>query len=187
MENSAPRIRTAAVSAVVSMLCIGLALFGTGCPTPPPTPGCTSDADCAGDLVCNTATGQCEEPAPVGCTSDADCEEGQFFDTGTGECVANENLYEVTKVDADYDSRVHFEPSGHADCTVCHHAANEEAGMPNAAAQACVPCHSDDPDVANSYKAVAHDLNESGDGCRMCHAAEWSDNCAFCHPLLEGL
>jgi hypothetical protein len=111
--------------------------------------------------------------------SDEDCEEGEFCDTQTGECVVNENLYEVTKVDADYPDRVHFEPSGHLNCTVCHHT------EPDAANTGCLACHSDDPNVPNSFKEVAHDMNESGDGCRMCHAAEFEDNCAFCHPAVS--
>jgi hypothetical protein len=292
MENSAPRFKTAVVSAVVGALCIGLTLFGTGCPQPVPPPAailagdwgtttaedidvvltfnsdgvvvtitgtaqdgtvarltvtgatttlegsavtvvvptgsrqvtfegtlsddqntmtgsltqeividdvleiiipqgdvtltrivepeCTTDDDCETDEIC--VDGACVVPS-TGCLSDADCEDGQFCDTDTGECVDNENLYDVTRVDADYDPRVHFEPSGHAVCTVCHHAADEAAGIPNAAGQACVPCHSDDPNVPGSFKEVAHDQNESGDGCRMCHAADFS-NCAYCHPLV---
>jgi Cys-rich repeat protein len=145
--------------------------------------GCTSDDDCPEGEVCNLDTGECEA-APAGCTSDEDCAEGEFCEVTTGECIANVNLYEVTRVDADYPERVHFEPAGHMDCTVCHHAADADAGIPNAAGMSCLACHPDDPNEPNSFKNVAHDENGSGDGCRMCHAAEFENNCKFCHPEL---
>ena len=195
--------RSTAVSLVMCLLGVGIILLGTACPPKPPV--CTSDTDCAVGEVCNTATGQCEagptgctsdedcaegevcntetgqcEVAPTGCTSDEDCQEDEFCDVQTGDCVVNENLYEVTKVDADYAERVHFAPSGHMNCAACHHS------EPDATGKGCLTagCHSDDPNVPNSFKDVAHDENESGDGCRMCHAADFA-NCAYCHPDLS--
>ena len=179
MKNTAPR-QTNMVTVALCALCIGFAFLCTGCPQPTT---CTSDADCTGGQVCNTTTGQCETPTGV-CTSDADCAEGEFCDTGTGECVVNENLYDTTRFDTDKDA-VHMTPAGHTNCTVCHHPADGD--MPDATAQPCVPCHSEDPDHPTSFKWAAHDLNESGDGCRTCHAAQFSDNCAYCHPLLNDL
>jgi Cys-rich repeat protein len=137
--------------------------------------GCTSDEDCAEGEICNTETGECEA-APTGCTSDDDCAENEFCDTQTGECIVNENLYGTTAFDTDFD-RVH---PLHTSCMECHH-----TGIPSAGQGDCRTCHSDDPNVANSYKEVAHDDNESGDGCRMCHAAEFEDNCAYCHTALN--
>lgn len=210
MDNATPKYKATIVALGVYLLCFGLVFLGTACPPTPPTPpactadadcaagevcnlatgvceaappaGCTSDADCAASEVCNLDTGECE-PAPTGCTSEEDCDEGYFCDLATGDCVENVNLYATTRFDTDKDA-VHMTPSGHANCTVCHHAANDDAGIPNAAGQGCVPCHNDDPNETNSFKSVAHDLNESGDGCYMCHAAEFADNCKFCHPLL---
>jgi hypothetical protein len=69
-------------------------------------------------------------------------------------------------------------------CTVCHHAADGDAGIPNAAGIGCLTCHADDPNDPNSFKNVAHDENGSGDGCRLCHATEFENNCRFCHPEL---
>ena len=187
MKNTAPERRGTVVALSICLLCVGLVFFNVACPTPPPPPpGCTSDEDCPTGQVCNTATEQCE-PAPTGCTSDDHYEEGQFCDTETGNCEPNENLYELTRVDADYENRVHFEPSGHVSCTVCHHVADAEAGMPDASGQGCVPCHSDDPNEVNSFKSVAHDMNESNDGCRFCHSDEFSDNCKYCHYALNDL
>ena len=207
MENSAAKLKAAVVSAAICMLCVGLMFFGTGCPFPPVTP-CTMNADCEDELFCNgtetcvdadcqAGTDPCEEGETCdedndqcvveGCLDDAYCADDEFCDTQTGECVTNENLYEVTKVDADYEARVHYlDVPGHMNCTVCHHVADEVTGEPDATGQACVPCHSDDPNGVNSFKSVAHDLNESGDGCRGCHEDETTEeglwDCSFCHP-----
>ena len=47
---------------------------------------CTSDADCAADSSCDTATGVCVTGDPI-CVSDADCAAGETCDTATGTCV----------------------------------------------------------------------------------------------------
>jgi len=197
MERSGPRFRAAAVSLVICTLCVGVVIFVAGCPTPPPAPACTGDAECDDGLFCNgaetCANGTCQDGANPcdagvtcdedtdecveegGCTTDGDCEDGEFCDVQTGECVTNENLYETTALDTDFD-RVH---ALHTTCTACHHAEPVAAGF-----QSCRICHADDPNEANSFKDVAHDANESGDGCRMCHDGEFADNCAFCHTAL---
>jgi len=152
------------------------------------TTACTTPADCPDDgnpcTVVTCTEGACLTSAVENCCeTDADCEEGEFCDVQANECTVNQNLYEVTKVDADYPERVHFEPAGHTTCTVCHHAADAGAGLPDAAGQSCRNCHPDDPNQPNSFKDIAHDANESGDGCRMCHGDEFdAGNCAFCHP-----
>lgn len=207
MRDNASK-RTAVVTAALCTLCVGFVFVGAGCPAP--TTPCTSDTDCAESLVCDTATGLCVEPpgcgsdvdcpdgevcdtatglcgppdVPEGCTSDAECDEGEFCDVVTGECVVNADLYDTTRFDTDKDA-VHMTPSGHTTCTVCHHAADGET--PNAAAQPCVPCHSDDPDNPTSFKWAAHDLDGDGNGCRSCHETQFSSDCAYCHPLLDDL
>ena len=181
MENTASKNRITLASLGMCMLCAALVVLGTACPTPTPepkpTPDCTSDDDCTGDQVCNIVTGDCEEPTPPGCTIDDECGDNEFCDE-TGTCVGNANLYGTTAFDADFD-RVH---PLHTNCAGCHHVAiPTEPGTGS-----CRTCHSDDPNVANSFKEVAHDQNESGDGCRQCHDADWSD-CSFCHTALDGL
>jgi hypothetical protein len=203
MRELTPGFRVVSVSLGICALCAGLVLFGTGCPV---VDGCTANADCDDGLYCNGAetctnglcaagTAPCAEgeecveasdscTSAAGCETDADCEEGEFCDAETGECTVNVNVYAVTKVDADYAERVHydFEESIHTSCAACHHAADTEAGLPDASNTGCETCHSDDPNQPNSFKDIAHDANESGDGCRMCHDAEFTGNCAFCHP-----
>ena len=127
MEKTARKYRSAVVSLGVCLLCVGLLVFGTACPVPPPPPACTSDADCAEGQVCNVTTGLCEAaPEPTDCTG---CTEDQFCDVTTGECIDNVNLYARTRFDTDKDA-VHFAPSGHMVCTVCHHPADTAAGVP---------------------------------------------------------
>jgi len=69
-------------------------------------------------------------------------------------------------------------------CTTCHHAEPVDAGL-----NACSQCHSLDPADLNSYKEIAHDQNESGDGCRACHehngTADGTWDCSFCHSSAE--
>ena len=204
MKKNIRSCRNKAIPVVVVMCGVGVLLLAAGCPLIPPPSLCTSDADCTGGLVCDLETGMCVEPPtgctsdadcaeglvcdtetgqcvePSGCTSDDDCEEGEFCDTQTGECVVNENLFATTALDTDFD-RVHglHQDSPQVDCTDCHHSEPENAGFGD-----CRECHADDPGDAISFQAVAHDDNESGDGCRMCHGGEW-DNCAFCHTALQ--
>ena len=145
--------------------------------------GCTADADCAEGEVCNLDTGECEA-APAGCTSDADCAdvEGDFCVIQTGECVVSADVFGATRTDF---ATIHA-PAPHAACTVCHHPAGD--GVPDATAMSCLTCHADDPNEANSFKTVAHDLDEDGNGCRQCHFAEFdSANCGFCHPDYDAL
>ena len=191
--------------AVLALVCLmGVGLMVAGCPTPPAPPAaCTTDADCAGDLniciegactevacvtdadcaenqVCN-ATHECEDvPAPE-CTIDADCDEGEFCNDD-GDCEALVDDAYTTNAFTDDQEALH---AAHADadvsdCTTCHHS------DPPAGFVSCTDCHDDDPNEFNSFKEVAHDQNESGDGCRLCHADEWEDNCAFCHTALAG-
>ena len=191
MEKHVPRYKGVVAVLATCVLCAGVVLFSTGCPTTrppaPPPPPCTSDADCDEGEVCNTETGACE-PEPTGCTSDEGCAEGEFCDTQTGECVPNENLYDTIRFDTELDA-VHMTPAGHMNCTVCHHVADTEAGIPDATATGCVPCHSDDPNVDNSFKSVAHDSDGDNNGCRLCHDdeqnADGTWDCSFCHPLVE--
>ncbi len=189
MENSTPKLKTAVVSAAVCMLCVGLVFFGTGCPMPPTTP-CTTDADCDDGLFCNgeetcvnsvcqPGTNPCEEDqicdeendvcVTEGCQTDDDCADDEFCDTETGECVPNENLYET----AEFDHDLH---SGSFTCTECHH---DGAGF-----STCDTCHNRDEVVAGII--ILKDAMHNPDtGCRSCHDAEFSDNCAFCHTALS--
>lgn len=199
MEKSTPKYKVAVVSLALCTLCVGLALFATGCVIQPP---CMTDADCDDGLFCNGAetcvdevcqdgTNPCEEGQDCdednavcvveGCQSNEDCPEGEVCDVQTAECFEPVNLYATTRFDTDKDT-VHMAPSGHVTCTACHHAADDEAGVPAAAGQACVACHADDPNEFNSFKSVAHDSNASGDGCYLCHADEIDNDCGYCHP-----
>jgi len=200
MEKNAPTCRAVLVSLVVLVLC-GV-LVPTACVVPPPGP-CTGASDCDDGLYCNGAEtcvngacvdgtspcteGQtCDDENDVcvveGCLSDADCADDEFCDTATGECVVNENLFAVIALDkADVGGNFDTVHPLHTNCTVCHHA------DPAAGFQSCrtAGCHDDDPNGPNSFKDAAHDQDESGDGCRACHAAEFdNNNCAFCHILL---
>jgi len=124
----------------------------------------------------------CPAPTPPqGCTSDADCEAGEFCDTQTGGCATNENLFATTALDTDFD-RVHglHQSAPSVTCANCHHQDPVDAGIND-----CRLCHADDPNGTNSFKDAAHDMDESGDGCRQCHAAEFEDNCSFCHTELQ--
>ncbi len=198
MERFAPTWKALFASLAICALC--LALLPTGCVPPGP---CVTDADCVDDgLFCNGGevcvagvcghSGspceegvECDEESDVClieevCESDADCEMGEFCDVTTGECIVDANLFAVVAIDPNEDGGnwdvVH---PLHTVCTVCHHT------EPDADYQSCRNCHSDDPNGVNSFKDVAHDQNESGDGCAACHAAEFEDNCAFCHILLQ--
>ena len=219
MGRSAPENRATVVLLATGLLCTVLILFGTACiwlwppPPPPPSAECTTNDDCDPGEVCNTDTGDCEA-APTGeCQTAADCAaglyctgvedcvdgscqfgpdpcaEGELCDEVADECVANENLYDVTRVDADYENRVHSLPSGHMNCTVCHHAADADAGIPDANFTGCLVCHSEDPNVASSFKKIAHDDDADNNGCRGCHDDERNPDgtwdCSFCHPLVE--
>jgi len=184
------------VTAMMACLC-GILLMTAGCP---PIEPCTSDADCAEGLIC--VEGTCQEPVGPDCTSNADCDDGLYCNgaetctndecqPGTNPCVVvgqtcNEetdtceldpSLFETNALIDDF-ANVH---PLHTTCTACHH---ED---PPAGFTSCTTCHSDDPANSNSFKEVAHDQNESGDGCRLCHDAEWEDNCAFCHTALLDL
>ena len=143
------------------------------------TPDCTSDTDCDDDLFCNGAetcvAGQCQpgtDPCAIGTT----CNE----ETDTCDPMGAPSPYETNALLADFE-RVHGLHQA-VDCAACHHAEPVDAGFGS-----CTTCHPDDPNEFNSFKDVAHDQNESGDGCRSCHDAEWSDNCAFCHTALLDL
>lgn len=142
-----------------------------------PAPECTTDADCAEGMVC--VDGVCEEaPAPE-CTSNGDCAEGEVCEDGVCVPAVEEAPYETNAFTDDQEAlHAAHADTGVSDCTTCHHS------DPPAGFVSCTQCHSDNPNEFNSYKEVAHDQNESGDGCRACHDAEWSDNCAFCHTAL---
>ena len=191
---------------------LGVGMMVPGCPEsapPPPTPECTTNADCDEGEVCNE-DGECEAaPAPE-CTSNGDCDEGEVCNEDgeceaapTPECTSNgdcdegevcnedgecetapvvEDPYE-TNVFMDEFNRVHgLHQAAFPDCTTCHHS------DPPAGLSRCSECHSLDPNEFNSYKFVAHDENESGDGCRSCHSGETTDDgawrCSFCHTAL---
>ncbi len=166
---------------------------------------CTTDADCPTGQVCQN--GQCVA-APIECTSDTDCDDGLFCngaetcvegscqpgtdpcpvgttcneETDTCEGMGAPSAYETNAFIEEFD-RVHeLHKTVVSSCTVCHHTEPVDAGYGS-----CTICHPDDPNEYHSFKWVAHDQNESGDGCRSCHAAEWSDNCAFCHTALLDL
>lgn len=197
MENSGLKYRSAVVSLATGLLGVGLIFVVAGCPNGGPACDCTQDADCDDGLYCNgqetcdgcncqagtdpcAADETCDEegdtcaPPAGACETNDDCEEGEFCANGV--CVENVNLYGTIAFDTEFD-RVH---PLHTSCTDCHH-----TGLPSGEGTgSCRVCHSDDPNELNSFKDVAHDMNESGDGCRMCHAGEFDDNCVFCHTAL---
>ena len=191
------------------MLCVGLVMLTTGCPGPTPTP-CTENAECDDGFFCNgdetcvegfcqsgtnpcAADATCDEDNDIcvggACAIDADCAEGQFCDTQTGECISNVDSYGVIALDKDEVgdeefNRVHglHQASPDVTCTECHH-----AGIPtDPGTGSCRACHADDKYEDNSFYEVAHDLNESGDGCRGCHEDDFA-TCAYCHPALNDL
>ncbi|MGD2108472.1 MAG: cytochrome c3 family protein [Phycisphaerae bacterium] len=202
MKKPVSRLETTGVLLSLCALCAGLVVLVAGCPLIEPTPECAVAADCDDGLYCNGAetcvdgscvsgTSPCDAGVTcdedtdtcevAGCQSDEDCEDDEFCDVMTGECVVNENLYALIALDRNADGGNFDEVHPlHTMCTACHHT------EPAAGFQSCRNCHSDDPNGVNSFKDVAHDQNESGDGCASCHAAEFADNCAFCHILLNG-
>ncbi len=194
--------------AMLALACLcAVMMLASGCPAT--TPQCTTDADCDVGQVCNDS-GVCEAGTGTTCTADADCNDGLFCNgtetcvetacqAGSAPCLAGQTCDEEgevcvgeespfeTNVFLDEFDRVHgLHRTAFPTCTVCHHDEPVSAGFGR-----CSECHSLDPAELNSYKDIAHDQNESGDGCRMCHDDERNDddtwNCSFCHTLLSEL
>jgi Cys-rich repeat protein len=179
MEKTASGYKATLVSLGICVLCLGLVLLGTACP--PPTPACTSDADCAAGEVCNVATGVCEA-APTGCTSDADCEEGEVCNVDTGECEAAPTGCtsdadceegEVCNVDTGECEAAPAGCTSDADC--------EEGYFCDLDTGECV-------ENVNLYANVAfdHDLHQGAFDCGLCHhdGAGFS-TCDTCHDRDE--
>ncbi|MFH1111060.1 MAG: hypothetical protein V1790_17970 [Planctomycetota bacterium] len=190
MTKSVNGFKVLAVSLGICVLCAGLVLFGTGCPTS--TSGCTTNAQCDDGLYCNGAetcangtcaagTSPCAQGvtcdetantcAAAGCGSDADCAEGEFCDTQTGECVVNVNLYETVEFD-------HGFHQGVSDCGTCHH---DGAGF-----STCDTCHDRDA-VVGGIPVLQDAMHNVDTGCWACHDDTTVDglrDCRVCHTAL---
>ena len=192
MENATRKHRVL-VTLAMCVFGAGFILTGTACPPPPPCTsdadctggqvcdtatgvcveepvGCTSDEDCAEGEVCNTDTGECE-PEVTGCMSDDDCEAGEFCDTQTGECETNEALYETVTFDHDFHS-------GTFDCGSCHH---DGAGF-----SVCSTCHNRD-EVVGGIAVLKDAMHDPDGGCWSCHNEQNDDgtrDCSVCHTAL---
>ncbi len=151
--------------------------------------GCETDGDCDDGLFCNgeetcvdgacvagtdpCAGQECDEDTDEcvgagGCQSDADCDEGMFCDTVTGECQENVNLYATVAFDHDFHQVL--------GCDSCHH---EGAGFAN-----CDTCHDRD-EVVGGIIVLKDAMHNPDTGCRQCHEAAFTGDCAKCHTDLD--